>query len=198
MSEVPDPSGNWFVAFPAVVEAPGGLDALLDGAPGILRRFHPADLHLTLAFFGRLEPERLAAVQGAVNRLDVAATDAEATAFQLFPSPRRPSVIALTLGRGNDFLADAISRWRPVLLAAAGRPADPRPPRPHLTVARLPRRLSASALKSLRRWIPSIDPIPLAIAAPRLYGWSPERPAGPVDPSAPPPRRFAMMDIQDR
>ena len=142
MPAVPDPSGNWFVAFPVVTD-PGLPGDILAGAPPGLRPFHPADLHLTLAFLGRLAPERVSAVRSHLATLEVPALAAVAESLVLLPSARRPSVLALILGDGADDGADLLARTivhnRPALLAAAGRPPDTRPPLPHLTIARLPR-----------------------------------------------------------
>ena len=50
--------GNYFVAFPAEVEA-GFLPGLKRDAPGGLRWFHRDDLHVTLAFLGRYDAGRV-------------------------------------------------------------------------------------------------------------------------------------------
>lgn len=42
--------GNWFVAL--VVPEQAGLDGVLPSLPPGLRRFQPADRHLTVAFLG--------------------------------------------------------------------------------------------------------------------------------------------------
>ena len=59
--------GNYFAALP--VRVPDGfLDSLKRAAPDALRWFHPEDLHLTLAFFGREDPERIPACRGEAGR----------------------------------------------------------------------------------------------------------------------------------
>lgn len=57
-----DPPGNFFAAVP--VEVPVAvLRAFREGAPDGLRWFHPDDLHVTLAFFGQENPDRVGVLQ---------------------------------------------------------------------------------------------------------------------------------------
>lgn len=186
MSEHPDPEGNWFVGLPATVDA-GLLDAVLAGAPPFLRRFHPADLHVTLAFFGRLAPERVAAVRDRLATLEAGAVDVGGAALVLLPGPRRPTAVALAFGPGAEVLAAVIASQRPGLLAAAGCLPDERRPLPHLTVARPPRRMDGRGDRALRAWAAAVvvpSPLPVRLGPPRLFGRSLDRAV----------RRFQALD----
>jgi len=174
----PDPSGNWFVGFPAAIED-AAIDPILASAPPFLRPFQPADRHVTLAFLGRLPAMRVDAVRERLATLAVPSIEAQTAALTLLPSARRPTAVAFRIGRGGNLVAAAVVRHRPALLDAAGCPPDPRPPLPHLTIARPPRRPATHDLHALRRWIDaaSFAPIPVRLGPPRLFGWSPDRPA---------------------
>lgn len=112
--------------------------ALHAALPPELRRIHPEDLHLTVAYFGRVDPalhpvilETLAAIpfDGATVVLDT---------MRALPSRDYPSAIALTLARdaGFDTIVSLMATHRPVLLELASRPPEDRAPLPHVTFAR--------------------------------------------------------------
>lgn len=172
----PDPAGNWFAALPVTID-PAALASLFTHAPPFLRRFHHADVHLTLAFFGRLPAERVAAVAQLLATIAIPAIEAAATGLALLPSSRRPSALSLTLGRGRSAATAAIRDHRDELLRIASRPADDRPPFPHITVARPPRRAAPGDLHALREWLTTLrfHPVTLRLDPPRLYGWSRDR-----------------------
>ena len=95
-------------------------------------------LHLTLKFFGNVESEWTAALSGALSR---AAAGGWAFALRLqgagvFPTPARPRVLWLGLSDESGRLAEL---WRRVEgeCAAVNFPAERRPFRPHLTIARV-------------------------------------------------------------
>ena len=67
--------GNYFVAFPARIPEESLL-SIRTGAPEGLRWFHPDDLHLTLAFFGREDPARVPALREILALIPFAVTGA--------------------------------------------------------------------------------------------------------------------------
>ncbi|SCL37338.1 2'-5' RNA ligase [Micromonospora pallida] len=104
-----------------------------------VRLADPANAHVTLAFLGEVEDDRLAAVEDALGR---------AVGSCQGPEPPR-----LRLGRGGQFgrgrstvlwvdVLGEVERLRTLAerirdeLRAAGLPHDDRPFRPHLTIAR--------------------------------------------------------------
>jgi len=145
MQQLPPP--NWFVAFP--VNFSSGLLFWLQGhgsdPPHRLRFFKPVDLHLTLAFLGNLEPNEIRPVlkwledhrDGFPDVLPV-----KCGKLLLLPNSRRCSAIALSVEDDTGILIPGIGESRLELLKLAGKPEDPRPVLPHVTVARPRRKLS--------------------------------------------------------
>jgi RNA 2',3'-cyclic 3'-phosphodiesterase len=94
--------------------------------------------HLTLHFFGEIDPAGLPAIRGAV-----AATAARHVPFDVeigglgaFPDRRRPRVVYAEIRTGADRLS-AIHEELERELGAIGVPAERRPFVPHLTVLRI-------------------------------------------------------------
>lgn len=120
----------------AIVRAQAGLRT---AAPRVdVRWLEPAGMHLTLAFLGEVREERLAALQntlaGVVTRRPPLALVARGLGG--FPSARRPRVVWVgiigereELGRTAAAVASA--------LVPLGFPAEERPFRGHVTLARV-------------------------------------------------------------
>jgi 2'-5' RNA ligase len=94
-------------------------------------------LHLTLRFLGATEPARVDAVADAVRE---AATETRRFAITLrgsgaFPSAGRPRTLWLGVVEGREALTELAARLDD-RLAERGWPADERPYRAHLTLAR--------------------------------------------------------------
>lgn len=95
-------------------------------------------LHLTLKFFGGVEPERAGALSDALART---AADARPLSLSLeaagvFPTPARPAVLWLGLSDTAGELARLHARLEDAC-AAAGFPRERRPFSPHVTLARV-------------------------------------------------------------
>jgi 2'-5' RNA ligase len=113
-------------------------------------------LHLTVAFLGRAsEAAALEAWDAFVWPLG--ATRVSLDAVVALGNPRRPSALSALLGRGHDVVARAIGDSREAPIRAARAAADERPPKPHVTLARI----GASARPNERRhalaWAAAID-----------------------------------------
>ena len=110
-------------------------------APDLKARWvPPANLHVTVKFYGELAPEQVVAVTDAAREATEGLRPFAVTAKGLgvFPDANEPRVIWVGLNDG----ADALTTLRDRLEQASeqrGFPADPRPFRPHLTVGRVKR-----------------------------------------------------------
>ncbi len=167
---------NWFVAFP-VPDTDGWVEQVLQSAPPELRRFHPADVHLTICFLGSLEPwqQQLLVRELATLR----AEPFEITLDSLRPLPKPSFVTALSfeLAQGRDLAAALIDRWRGPLAAAVGKKPDNRQPLPHITIARPSRRYGKRAQRVALQWIATVQPPPVVLRLDRVavYTWAEDR-----------------------
>jgi RNA 2',3'-cyclic 3'-phosphodiesterase len=93
--------------------------------------------HLTLAFLGATNRERLLSIQSAMERAakPIKAFRLETTSLGAFPSPRRPSVVWLGVG-GEVTSLQTLQRRLSEALSGMLEPDD-KPFKPHLTLARL-------------------------------------------------------------
>jgi 2'-5' RNA ligase len=142
------PGRRLFVAVPLDDDAVAAVTRLVDrvrdgAAPGgrvrgrDVRWVRLDGLHLTLRFLGPTLEERMPAVVDAVRR--AAATsgpfDIRIDGGGAFPDPVRPRTLWLGVTDGADELSSLAARLSDEL-AVAGWPADDRPFRAHLTLAR--------------------------------------------------------------
>ena len=165
---------NWFIALP--VSAGRWFSPLVASTPLGIRRFHPEDLHVTVAFLGACGPERAQqAWQCIAERRHEPVTARFGTLRPMGPQ-KRPSAYSLTFTEGRDALA-AIVSWRDDALAAAGARPDRRPPLPHVTVARPPRRAGQAARQAGAAWMAQARPDSTRVQLDRiaLYTWSTDR-----------------------
>ncbi len=166
---------NWFIGLPVRAEQ---LPAdVFDSLPAGLRRFAAEDLHITLAFLGGVDE---AAAHAAWAQANVTAGALKATvgAPAALGRPGRPSAFGLDLAEGRASVAALIDQWRDPLRAAAGLAADNREARPHITLARPPRRGGDAIRRRGERWVATYAPEParLDLDTLALYTWSRDRP----------------------
>jgi 2'-5' RNA ligase len=138
------PGRRIFVAAPVSSEARAAIEAVVATVRGAaeagqreVRWVRLDGLHVTLRFIGpTLEPrieDALAAVRAAAAT--TARFEAGIAGAGAFPGPDRPRALWLGIGPGADELA-ALTRAVDDELRARGWPAEDRPFRPHLTLAR--------------------------------------------------------------
>jgi 2'-5' RNA ligase len=137
-----------FIAVPLprrVREAAGALQGLLKGQGGRLKWVRPDGMHLTLKFLGDVDPARVPEIEQAL-----AAAAGSAAPFTLdvrgigvFPGMRKPRVLWMGV-KGQLDLLSALQVAVESELVRIGFPAEQRPFRAHLTLARIkvPIRLS--------------------------------------------------------
>jgi RNA 2',3'-cyclic 3'-phosphodiesterase len=97
----------------------------------------PEQWHLTLAFLGATNRERLPQIQTAMTRAvkNIKAFELETTSLGSFPSSRRPSVLWLGVGGQIERLQTLQLNLSEALRGLLG--PDDKPFKPHLTLARL-------------------------------------------------------------
>ena len=106
------------------------------GGDGV-RWVQPEALHVTLRFLGEIDPTRAAPLARRAS-LELAALPPFALRLapaELFPSPRRPRVVALRLEPSAPLVELAAAVERAVV--AEGFPREERPYRAHLTLGRV-------------------------------------------------------------
>ena len=150
------PRPNWFIAFP------------LDGAflqrlpplpPGFLR-YHPQDVHLTLAFLG---PCGEAGAERAWNALETGLAQAGLVPFEITLGDvqglgsRRPySTLSALVAGGRELAGAALALESDLKFAATGRPSK-RAPNPHVTLARVRGRAAAGRHEAGLAWARGLE-----------------------------------------
>ena len=164
---------NWFIGLPVHAdELPAGILASLP--PGI-QRFHEEDLHVTVAFLGPIGERRARAAFALADWTQWPTLSATTGPRAAFGNPRRPSAYGLEVE--GDAVRRFLAAWRDALLQAAGRPAETRGIRPHVTLGRPPRRLAATMRDRARPWLDETQPpTPLRLDRIALFAGSDERP----------------------
>lgn len=167
-------SANWFVALPVPAD---GWFARVGDPPSGVRRFHPSDLHLTVAFLGAVDAEAAARAFAVARALPLAPVQASLGAVVPMGGPRHFSALSARLQAGERAIADAIAAVRDGACVAAGARCDVRPVLPHLTVARLGRRATPAERREAVRWAAALDltGVHVSIARVALYTWARDR-----------------------
>ena len=125
-----------FAAIPVI--APATVLALQEALPPELRRIHPEDMHLTVAYFGRIDPALHPVVLEALAAIPFYSTPVVLDTLLALPSRDYPSAITLTLEKdaGYERIVSLMTEHRGALLELTGRPPELREPLPHITFAR--------------------------------------------------------------
>ena len=166
---------NWFIALP--VPCDGWLEPALESSPEFVRRFRPDDVHLTIAFLGACSESEAFRAWDAARAIRIEPFVAELTQLQPFGKRVSPSAFSATLGDGREIASTIIAKHREAILAAAALPPDSRPPRPHVTIARPPRRASKRQREEAKDWAASVRlNARVNIDTIALYTWSELRP----------------------
>lgn len=154
---------NWFIALP--LDARELPDGELDSLPPGTRRFHPDDLHVTVAFLGPVERATALRAWSETDWSRQTALRIPTGQRATFGPRRRPSAFGLELDEPGGRLAAFIECWRDRLLVAAGRPPEERAVRPHVTLGRPSRGRGDST--RVRDWL-AASPAPVPVSLDRV------------------------------
>jgi 2'-5' RNA ligase len=168
------PRPNWFLAFPV----DGAFVLELPPLPPQFRRFHPDDVHLTLAFLGGCGE---AAAQRALSLLDerlalAPLTSVQASLAEVVPmggSRRSYTALSALLDRGRAEMIAYIAAHRDALLEAAAGRREARPPKPHVSIARPRGRATEAQRAEGLAWANALDLSGVSARLDRiaLYTW---------------------------
>lgn len=142
------------------------VEALQAALPPELRPIHPADLHLTVAYFGRIDPAHHPVLLAALAAIPFAGLPVVLGSLMPLPSRGHPTAATLALdpGPGRDAVVDLMARQRPALLDLVGLPPEDRPPLPHLTFARpRGRRMTPDKRDAVLAWCDAQPPLSRSI-----------------------------------
>lgn len=171
------PRPNWFFAFPL----PGAFVLELPEPPRALRRYHPDDVHLTLAFLGGVGE---AGAERALAALDLRLADETPHALavslaEVVPmgSRRRYSALSALLDVGRVETSAYITALRDALTEAANGRREQRPAKPHVTIARPRSRATETDREQGLLWAQGLDLRSVRARLDRiaLYTWSEDR-----------------------
>jgi 2'-5' RNA ligase len=171
------PRPNWFFAFPLH----GGFVLELPELPRHFRRYHPDDVHLTLAFLGGCGEEAALRALGALDqRLAGEPLSAiEVTLGEVVPmgSARRYSALSALLGRGREETTARLTALRDLLTETASGRRERRPAKPHVTIARPKSRAAEADRAAGIEWARTLDLGNVTAELDRiaLYTWSADR-----------------------
>jgi 2'-5' RNA ligase len=172
------PRPNWFLAFPI----DGRFVLELPPLPAAFRRFHPEDVHLTLAFLGGVgeagAARALAALDQRLARAPLAAL--EISLGEVVPmggSRRHYSALSALVSSGRAEATAALAALRDPLTEAASGRRDARPPKPHVTLARPTGRAGAEGREAGLAWAATLElgGVTARLERIALYTWSESR-----------------------
>jgi 2'-5' RNA ligase len=168
------PRPNWFFAFPL----DGSFVLQLPQPPAVLRRFHPEDVHMTLAFLGgcgQATAERtLARLDEELARSPVRELDVSLAEVVPMGPKARYSALSALLARGRAEATECLDELGGLLHEAALGRRPSRPPKPHVTVARpRPRASDADRAEGLA-WASALEvgAVRQTLRRVALYTWA--------------------------
>ncbi len=171
------PRPNWFFAFPI----DGAFLAELPPVPTSIRRYHPDDVHLTLAFLGGCGEESALRALGVLDRElglgQLNAADVSLAEVVPMGPKRRYSALSALLGDGRAELTATLDSLGGLLCEVANGRRPSRAAKPHVTLARpRPRATDAARLAGLA-WAEELNLSGVRARLDRiaLFTWSEDR-----------------------
>lgn len=165
---------NWFLGVP--VDAAGWFEQHVTIPPDGFRRFHAADLHMTIAFLGAVAEEQARAAWGAL-RWPLGATRVSFGTVVPMGDARRYSALSIVLDTSREQVEQAISQCRDAACDAAKARRERRPAKAHVTIARPSRRAGDAERQAGLAWAQTLDlrGQTVTLDAVALYTWADDR-----------------------
>jgi 2'-5' RNA ligase len=167
---------NWFIALP--VPAAGWFgERVAAHPPPPVRLFHPDDVHLTVAFLGRVDEtaaRRSWDLRGLWTQGAVRASFGEVIGMG---PPARFSALSALLEDGRETVEAGMAACRDPMLAAAGAPPERRPIKAHVTLGRPRRDANAAQRSAALAWAMHLPlrGVEIELGEIALYTWAGER-----------------------
>jgi RNA 2',3'-cyclic 3'-phosphodiesterase len=146
--------GNWFIALS--VPGDGWFSHVTEPPPGV-RRFHPDDLHITVAFLGACGRSAAEEAFKVAPKWPLPAVDVTLGEVVAMGNPRRPNAFAALVRGGASELSAAILCVRDEMIMQAGARLEDRAPKPHVTVARPRRKASGPERHGAQAWAAGLE-----------------------------------------
>jgi RNA 2',3'-cyclic 3'-phosphodiesterase len=150
-----------------------GLDPHIRG----VRWTEPAQMHLTLSFFGEVPDETDLALREKLSAIEFGAFFLPIVGVGMFSAKRAPKIIWIGIGKAHPHLFQIHKRVQEAALAARLEP-ELRPWHPHITIARC-KDVSAQSLRKFLQSNAEFDAGMIRVEAFHLYS-SKLTPAGPI------------------
>lgn len=146
-------ASTWFLALGV---EPGPWFSSLPLPPDQTRLLHPEDLHVTLAYLDRCGEERALAAWSAF-RWPLGSRTVTLGEVTPLGNPRHPSALSALVAAGRAELEAAMGESRDLPIEVAGAPQETRPPKAHVTIARISRSASSADRERALAWSASLD-----------------------------------------
>jgi RNA 2',3'-cyclic 3'-phosphodiesterase len=153
------------------------LLASLDPRIRGVRWTDPAQMHLTLSFFGEVPDETDLALREKLSAIEFGAFFLPIVGVGMFPAKGAPKIMWIGVGKAHPHLFQIYKRVQEAALAAGLEP-ELRPWHPHITIARC-KDVSAQSLRRFLQSNAEFDAGMIRVEAFHLYS-SKLTPAGPI------------------
>jgi 2'-5' RNA ligase len=164
---------NWFIG----LRVRGGDFLRALSPPVHVRLFSADDLHITLAFLGRVDEARAQAAFAFADQVRLPALATQQGGVRALGGRRRPSAFSALPTEHREAIEASMGAVRDLMCDAAAARRETRPPLAHITFARPERRASDDEVHAATQWATRLDlgRPQVRIDSVGLYTWSPDR-----------------------
>ncbi len=164
---------NWFIAL--TVDAPWWFENL--EFPEGARKFHPEDLHCTIAFLGSINLHQVEAAQTLLRSMREPSIECQFSSLMCLPSEKNFRALAVGLHDQQNLTSSIIRRYRDEFHRAVGQQAETREVLAHVTLARPSRSCTRDQQSTIIHWMKQqhIPSTSLVLNSCALYTWADDR-----------------------